>query len=522
MGVERQRLAEACVAEPLPADHSLLPFLGERLTARILFAIGGTSSRREREDPDSLNPTTIRNRFNGSLMREISMLHSINPKLMLPLQTHLGVAVRAAVNMSELSQYLRSFQIVPDEEVSRQWLLQVQQQAHRHRVERLQEWMAQGDGWTVRFDNCDVGKLLHFVALIATRDRRPPPLPFPFTPYLNANLVAWPWQDGPWLPRISVRPALTSIFYFNFAYLSAIEVLAVEQWRAPFGAAAALIDVADASLGRTLNRAALGKRTRGGLETKTRHTARALGAELEAQALGPPPVEPAASDRTFAEGTKRTRMQSPVPLLYTACCDYSPCHLESAATVRVGERVEVVYGDPHDRVLLVRAPASSSPLLLPAYVIGRGEMVPLSERDAWEASLVEDASVDPRCDRMGLMRELLVDPGDAESRGSITFNVAGASEGGWTAEHAQARRQRRAAQGGDGDSSAELPTGDAADRVSLAPPEPPLPTNLSVRGRHASDLLYLAPLLEKASDPGATQAPLDTAETCPGHLGTAC
>eukprot|EP00966_Prymnesium_polylepis_P040256 934225-Prymnesium_polylepis.1 len=49
VGVERHRLKEALVAEQLPAGAAFLTMLGDRLTARILFAMTGTSSKRERE-----------------------------------------------------------------------------------------------------------------------------------------------------------------------------------------------------------------------------------------------------------------------------------------------------------------------------------------------------------------------------------------------------------------------------------------------------------------------------------------
>lgn len=85
----------------------------------------GTSSQREREDSDARNPTYLLNRFNGSLFREMMILHSLDNKLQLALQTDLGIAVRAAVNMSELTQILLSFQVLPNEEMSRKWLLKV-------------------------------------------------------------------------------------------------------------------------------------------------------------------------------------------------------------------------------------------------------------------------------------------------------------------------------------------------------------------------------------------------------------
>ena len=137
VGVELHRLKEYCLAELLPVDASFLTALGNRLTARILFAMTGTSSQREREQLDTLTPTYMSNRFNGSMMREITLLHSLEPKLILPLQSHLGIAVRASINVSEIAQYMRHFQIMPDEEVSRKWLLRVQNEAQERRVKRL-------------------------------------------------------------------------------------------------------------------------------------------------------------------------------------------------------------------------------------------------------------------------------------------------------------------------------------------------------------------------------------------------
>eukprot|EP00966_Prymnesium_polylepis_P158277 3658260-Prymnesium_polylepis.3 len=67
---------------------------------------------------------------------------------MLALQTHLSSAVRAAVNVSELAQYLRSFQVLPDEEISRQWLLHIETQAQLRRIGRLIEWLHRGHGFT--------------------------------------------------------------------------------------------------------------------------------------------------------------------------------------------------------------------------------------------------------------------------------------------------------------------------------------------------------------------------------------
>jgi len=145
-GVERHRLKEQCLRDPLPSDASLLPVLANRMHARILMAMTGTSSQREREDGIARNPTFVRNNFLGSMMREVCILHSLDPKLLISLQTHLGIAVKAAVNVSEISQYLLAFQVVPNEELSRKYLLGVQQRAQENRIARLVEWAAQGDG----------------------------------------------------------------------------------------------------------------------------------------------------------------------------------------------------------------------------------------------------------------------------------------------------------------------------------------------------------------------------------------
>ncbi len=46
--------------------------------------------------------------------------------------------------------------MMPDD-VSRKWLIRVQKEAQQRRVVRLCEWLALGDSFTTRFDNCDVG-----------------------------------------------------------------------------------------------------------------------------------------------------------------------------------------------------------------------------------------------------------------------------------------------------------------------------------------------------------------------------
>ena len=49
VGVERHRLKEQCMQDPLPNDASLLPVLADRMTARILLAITGTSSQQNND-----------------------------------------------------------------------------------------------------------------------------------------------------------------------------------------------------------------------------------------------------------------------------------------------------------------------------------------------------------------------------------------------------------------------------------------------------------------------------------------
>jgi hypothetical protein len=61
----------------------MLMELCERMDARIIMAMTGTSSQREREDSDARNPSYLRNRFNGSMMREITILHSLDQNLLL-------------------------------------------------------------------------------------------------------------------------------------------------------------------------------------------------------------------------------------------------------------------------------------------------------------------------------------------------------------------------------------------------------------------------------------------------------
>ena len=46
---------------------------------------------------------------------------------------------------------------------SREWLIRVQKDAQQRRVVHLCEWLAFGVSFTTRFDNCDVGKLLHLL-----------------------------------------------------------------------------------------------------------------------------------------------------------------------------------------------------------------------------------------------------------------------------------------------------------------------------------------------------------------------
>jgi len=55
LGVERHRLAESCLLSPPLSGPSMLAELAERMTARILISMTGTSSVREREDRKVLN-----------------------------------------------------------------------------------------------------------------------------------------------------------------------------------------------------------------------------------------------------------------------------------------------------------------------------------------------------------------------------------------------------------------------------------------------------------------------------------
>ena len=76
VGIERHRLAESCREKLLPADSSMMEQLANRMTARISMAMAGTSTQRERENCEELSQTSLRNKFNGSMMREICILHS--------------------------------------------------------------------------------------------------------------------------------------------------------------------------------------------------------------------------------------------------------------------------------------------------------------------------------------------------------------------------------------------------------------------------------------------------------------
>ena len=596
VGIERHRLAESCIQMPPPSDASILTALGERMTARIIFAMTGTSSVREREDGDARNPTYLRNSFNGSIMREICILHSLKPQLLLSLQTHLGIAVRAAVNLSELAQYLNAFQIVPNEELSRQWLLRVQHGAQENRATRLLEWLAAGDGWTVRFDNCDVGKLLHFVALIATRDRAPPAPPFPYTITLMPDvdtLMPDACTDDEALAsavtasaitaalgqcsRSSCAPTLTSLRLLDYEQLTVFEVAAVQSWWALFDTAAASIDRQAASQAAGIGRADLLRRTKGGKFNTTVHSARSLGPKLELEACGPPPtpmetdprqaspmeadprpapmetdprptpmetdalptpMEVAATTRGRTGATAdrlRTTLLSPARRTVRALCDYSPSiHLYRAVTVRKQEVLTMLACEPNDTICLVRC-ESGEIGELPAYVIGQGAMVQPADRELWEMALTEGARVAPTPNRMQLLRQLLVEPGSSSGGCSpLNLNREGAytdSGAVWTQQKKEARKKRRAKKaalkerretdsddddddsdyvGSDDDSDDDDEDDDEDEQSNCASairaPSNSIISNLHVRGKYGDCLLYLAPLLQKATDAGVTQA----------------
>ena len=289
VGIERHRLAESCREKLLPADSSMMEQLANRMTARISMAMAGTSTQRERENCEELSQTSLRNKFNGSMMREICILHSMDSKLMIPLQTHLGIAVRAGINQSELVKILLSFQIVPNEEVARKWLLEVEEQANSVRIERACEWAEVGDGWSVRMDNADVGRMLHFVALMATRDHAPPAPPFPFASAsaTTFNPGTATWSSPP--PRSTALRSFQQLSLEQFG-LSVIETSAVAGWWQLFDLQ--VIDAAAAVGGAKLTRADLSRRTKHGLFNSRADGALALGLKLEVEVLGPAPSAP--------------------------------------------------------------------------------------------------------------------------------------------------------------------------------------------------------------------------------------
>ena len=261
--------------------------LAKRMTGRIWMAMAGTSSQRERERVGELSQTYLRNHFNGSMMREICIMHSLDKNVMIPLQTHLGIALRAGVNQSELARILLMFQIVPDEEVARKFLLNVEEQANLVRIERACEWGEHGDGWSIRMDNADVGKLLHFVALIATRDRAPPAPPFPFASATAFNPGAATWSS----PSRSTTPRSFQQLTLKQFGLSTIEAEAETAWWQLFHFQP--IVTATAVRGAQLTHKDLLRRTRFGLFNSTADGARALGLQLEVEVLGPAPTAPA-------------------------------------------------------------------------------------------------------------------------------------------------------------------------------------------------------------------------------------
>ena len=162
---------------------------------------------------------------------------------------------------------------------------QVEEEAQEARVQRLLEWRRAGDAWAYRLDNCDVGKLLHFIAMIATRLVAPPPLPFPFS---------LPRADDA-LSRSTECPDLLILGLEHYAYDSAIEVSALGVWWECFDALAKAIQHSAAADVQGLGRADLLRRVKGGLGTSIIHSGRALGLQNELLAIGPAPALPAPS-----------------------------------------------------------------------------------------------------------------------------------------------------------------------------------------------------------------------------------
>lgn len=277
---------------------------------------------------------------------------------------------------------------------------------------------------------------------------------------------------------------------------SAMEIEAETNWRILMEVAAEYIDVADADAGRRLDRTALSRRTKGGKQTHIVHSARALGAKREVLALGAPPTLPPPARCSFARGTKRLRMSSPPRPCATALCDYKPNSLEMAAEVRAGEPVELLHCEPHDSVALVRTTAGPAPRLLPAYVIGRGEVVAAEDRAEWERAL-GGSSLAPRVDRMALLDQIVMQPGTEDMNGSITFNVEGADGGEWTGARKRAQRQRRAAarqaEADEASSDDELPSedeqpseGEGMDETGSMAPSSPMSMSSPLASRQAS------------------------------------
>ena len=209
--------------------------------------------------------------------------------------------------------------------------------------------------------------------------------------------------------------------------------------------------------------------------------------------------------------------------LETFCLPYQPAGLLRRTPPRSSSCAD-------DVLILVRGESSEQPGELPAYVIGQGEMVALAEREAWERALAERGSAPSTetVDRMALRDRAILPPGDSEPTGTpITFNRVGADQDEWTTDKAmerkrKRRRKQRQKQSDDDDSDSDdddwLPSDDESgdlaaavvhDAIEAALAEVAVeaqPTNLNVRGKHADDLLYLAPILQKATDAGVTQA----------------
>ena len=325
-------------------------------------------------------------------------------------------------------------------------------------------------------------------------------------------------------------PAFSSLTLEHFESLSPLQAKVCEAWWALFDAEALLIDPATALQALSLDRAALSSRTKGGLLNSILDSARSLGIRNEAAALGLPPSMPlqspagpsSAAAPTFAgaEITRlRTALLSPPRRMVRAACNYSPSiHLPNGIAVAERDSLAIIACDPHDVLCLVRD-RNGTIGQLPTYVIGIGSKVDPDDRQDWELALIEGSRVAPSPNRMELVQQLLIEPGVQAGLGaSLNFNRKGAYEyNAWTEEKAQARRDRRkdGSDGSDDDGDADYVQSDHPSGSEPSSPTHGLPpsaasvasaANLHVRGKFADDLLYLPPILQKATDPGVTRA----------------